>query len=215
MNAAKYLLGPQATLQTRKHSKLMKQKWLVSIGLAALLGLGSSVHAIPITGSIDMSGTATLNNIFLGSATEALSFQGVTVGGAPTGSFTGVTPGTSVTWNPFGWNPATTPVNPLWTFVFGGNTYEFDLASVAIANQNNSFLNLLGTGTLKRTGLDPTLGYWSFTISNPGGGAHANFQFTFANSQTAAVPDGGSSLMLLGAAFALMGFYVRRFRVTA
>jgi hypothetical protein len=170
--------------------------------LTGILALGMVVaaHAVPITGSIDMSGTATLNSTFLGSATAATAFSGATVGGSPTGTFAG-TFGASVTWSGFSW-PSNVLVAPLWTFVSGANTYSFDLASVSISSQTNSFLNLMGSGTLHVTGFDDTPGLWSFTISNPGGGAHPNFVFTFANSQTAAgVPDGGMTVALLGIAF--------------
>jgi protein with PEP-CTERM/exosortase system signal len=169
--------------------------------LTAILALGMVIaaQAIPITGTIDMSGTATLNSTFLGSATAATAFTGVTVGGAPTGTFAG-TFGSSVTWSAFSW-PSNVLVAPLWTFMFGANTYSFDLANVSVFSQDNSFLNLTGSGTLRVTGFADTPGIWSFTISNPGGGEHANFMFTFANSQTAAgVPDGGSAVALLGIA---------------
>jgi hypothetical protein len=172
------------------------------------LGMVIAAQAIPITGSIDMSGTANnLNNTLLGSATSVAFFTGVTVGGSPTGAFTG-TLGSSVTWSGFSW-PSNVLVAPLWHFMsVAGTTYSFDLANVSVFSQSNSFLNLMGSGTLHVDGFDDTPGTWSFTISNPGGGAHANFDFTFANSQTAAgVPDGGMTVALLGIAFVgLEGF---------
>lgn len=172
------------------------------------------VHAIPITGSVDMSGTATLDSTYLGSATQVTSFSGVTVGGSPTGAFTG-TFGDSVSWNAFGWNPGA-PVPSLWSFSDAGTgyTYTFDLAGVTIKAQDNYFLNLLGAGTLSITGngslYTPTAGVWSFTISNPLGGSHATYGFTFANSQTT-VPDGGSAVALLG--IALVGLEALRRRL--
>jgi hypothetical protein len=167
------------------------------------LGMVIAAQAIPITGAIDMSGTATLNSMFLGNATAASAFTGVTVGGAPTGTFAG-TFGASVTWSAFSW-PSNVLVAPLWTFVFGANTYSFDLAHVSVFSQSNEFLNLTGSGTFHVTGFDDTPGFWSFTISNPGGGPHPNFEFTFANSQTATgVPDGGMTVALLGIAFVVL-----------
>jgi hypothetical protein len=168
----------------------------------------------PITGSIDMSGTANnLNNTLLGSATSVAFFTAVTVGGSPTGTFAG-TAGSSVTWHGFSW-PSNVLVAPLWTFVSGATTYSFDLANVSVFSQSNSFLNLMGSGTFHVTGFDDTPGLWSFTISNPGGGAHANFDFTFANSQTATggVPDGGMTVALLG--LALVGVEVLRRKLKA
>jgi VPDSG-CTERM motif len=60
-------------------------------------------------------------------------------------------------------------------------------------------LNITGTGPA----YDATAGFWTFTISNAGGGNHDNFAFTFANNQTTVipnVPDGGMTVVLLGAA---------------
>ena len=181
---------------------------VLATGFLSCTFLCQNAGAIPITGSVDMSGTAFLNNAALGSATATTGYSAVTVGGIPTGSFAG-TVGDSVTWSIFGWNPSTAPVNPLWTYhdVGTGFTYAFNLGSVSVMNQSNTFLNLLGTGTLFITGpgspydAGGTGGVWSFTISNPTGGPHANFAFTFANSQTA-VPDSGSAVALLGIALA-------------
>ena len=195
--------------------KAIRNKYLL---LAAALALAAvtSVQAIPITGTIDMSGTANLDSTLLGSATKATSFTAVTVGGVPTGAYVG-TFGDSVAWNGFGWNPPTTPVNPLWSFTDAGTgfTYSFNLATVGVVSQDNSFLNILGTGSLTITGAgspyDTTDGQWSFTISNPGGGSHANFAFTFANSQTGAtVPDGGMTVILLGTGLAGLGLLRRK-----
>lgn len=187
-------------------SKILK--YLACIGMA--FSLAVTVQATPISGTIDMGGTAILNNVALGSATAATSFTGVTVGGIPTGNFAG-TFGTSVAWSGFGWNPFVPPVpQPLWSFVFAGKTFTFDLTSVTIVSQSNTFLNLLGGGTLKETGFDNTSGAWSFTISNPNGDPHATFAFTFANSQTANVPDGGTTVLLLGAALSGLALLRRK-----
>jgi hypothetical protein len=181
---------------------------VLAAGFLSCTLLCQNAGAIPITGTVDMSGTAFLNNAALGSATATTGYSAVTVGGSPTGSFAG-TFGDSVTWRIFGWNPSTTPVTPLWTYhdVGTGFNYAFNLTSVTVKGQDNFFLNLLGTGTLFVTGPGSpydaagTSGVWSFTISNPTGGPHATFDFTFANSQTA-VPDSGSAVALLGIALA-------------
>ena len=174
------------------------------------LGLAATVQAIPITGVVDMSGTATLDSTTLGSATKATGFSAVTIGGAPTGNYAG-TFGTAVSWAAFGWTPFVAPApQPLWSFVSAGKTFTFNLTSATVVSQNNSFLNLLGAGTLTETGFDNTSGSWSFTISNAGGAAHPDFSFTFANSQTASVPDGGLTVALLGAALSGLALIRRK-----
>ncbi len=192
---------------------------LASIATIIISGaiLSHQAQATPITGEIDMGGTVTLDSIFLGSATQTLGYASITVGGVPTGSFAG-TVGDSVTWTNFGWSPFfSTP--PLWSFtdVGTGYTYSFDLNSIPFVFQNNNFLNMLGVGTLDITGpgspYTPTIGLWSFTISNPGGGAHQNFEFTFANSQVSVpTPDGGSAVALLGVAIAGIEILRRKLR---
>jgi len=190
----------------------MKIKWLILTGAVALSAF-TTAQATPITGEVDMSGTVTLNNIFLGSASAATAFSAVTVGGIPTGSFVG-TAGDSVTWHAFSWPGGS--ASPLWSYtdVGTGDTYSFALSTDSIVSQSNTFLNLLGAGTLSISGpggYTPTTGTWSFTISNPDGSSHANFAFTFANSQTS-VPDGGSTAAMLGLALSAIGLVVRKAR---
>jgi hypothetical protein len=139
-------------------------------------------------------------------ATAFTGFSSVVVGGIPTGSFASVALGTAVTMSTFGWSPATTPVTPLWSFTSGGSLYSFDLLSVAVATQNSTFLNLTGTGTLKKGApgaLDPTTGVWSLSLSNPSG-SDTTLSFTFQESTTA-VPEGGSALSLLGISLVSLG----------
>jgi hypothetical protein len=193
----------------------MKNKWLILAGAVALTAF-STAQAIPITGQIAMSGSAMLDNTQLGLSTQASVFSNVRVGGLPSGSFTG-TFNDVVTWSAFTWVPAGS-ATPLWTFSDAGTgyTYTFNLASDTIIQRDNSFLNLLGTGTLFITGsgspydVGGTAGTWSFNISDTSGGSGANFVFTFANSQTAVVPDGGATVMLLGAALSALGLFRKK-----
>ncbi len=188
-----------------------KNKWLVLAGAMSLSAF-TTVQAIPITGEVDMSGTVTLNSQNLASATAATALTGVTVGGTPTGSYVG-TFGDLVTWSTFSWPGGS--ASPLWTFTdaITTDTYTFTLASDSVASQSSTFLNLLGTGTLSISGpgsYTPETGSWSFTISNPSGGAHANYNFTFANSQVAVTPDGGATVMLLGGALSALALLRRK-----
>jgi hypothetical protein len=207
---AQALLNGVPVLNSKTNMKTLK---VLSLVLAVAGALTQPVQAIMINGSIDMSGTATLNNNLLGSATAATAFSAVTVGGTPTGAFSG-TVGDSATWSAFSW-PSSTTVAPLWVFTDAGTgwTYSFNLDNVAVKSQDNEFLNLTGNGVLSIIGAgspyDSTTGAWSFTISNPGGGAHANFDFTFANSQTA-VPDGGATIALLGVGLLGLGALRRK-----
>lgn len=179
-------------------------KTLLAVG--ALCAFVNQASAISIDGQIKMSGETVLNGP-LASATAFTSFSNVKVGPAnSTGTYSGVTLGTAVTYTPFTFKPALvpSPVTPLWTFTDAGVTYSFELDTVTVMLQNNRFLNLFGTGTATATGYDATPGVWTFSIdttSNPTG-----FNFNFISTTEATppgVPDGGLTMALLG--FALVG----------
>ena len=180
----------------------MENRFLTMLA-AGLLSLAINTSAIPITGSVDINGVATLNSTSLATATAATAFPSAEVILTPTGAFAG-TVGSAVTFTPFGWMPATTPVNPLWTFVSGGRTYSFELASVAVENQGAAFLNLTGQGTLSITGggspYDPTPGNWTFTITTSGDNGTFDFGFVSSNCSVPGVPDGGLTVALLSSA---------------
>lgn len=178
---------------------------LLSVGIFA----GNEASAVLITGSIDFGGKAFLNSTNLALATSVTAWDSTP--GTPaadglanvidaTGSFLtgGVVPGTTTATMTAGWTFASGPLIPLWKIITGG--FEFDLSSSSVVSQDGRFLNVSGTGTILGTGFDPTPGVWSFTIANAGGSE--NTSFTFA-SQTAGVPDGGTTVALLG--FVLMG----------
>ncbi len=91
-------------------------------------------------------------------------------------------------------SPASIPFQ-LWTFKFGGNTYSFKLDhTLTAALSTNKQLLLGGTGTAFINGRDASPAVWS--LESTGGGG---FKFT-ATSSTSAVPDGGSTIALLGIA---------------
>lgn len=168
------------------------------------LALNSQAIPVPITGSISFAGTTTIDGLNFISATKFLSFQNVTVGApsALSGSYVG-TSGAAVTVTPFTWSPptASTPINPLWSFVVGGLTYSFDLSVMHQDYASLTGLLLSGSGTAHITGtgsnsLDTT-GNWDFSAQTLGLST-----FTFSSSTTipaTAVPDGGTTVTLLGA----------------
>src|SRR4051812_36350506 len=115
----------------------MKTLKALGLALAVAGALTQPVQAIMINGSVDMSGTATLNSTSLGSASAATAFASASVGGTPTGAFVG-TAGDSVNWSAFTW-PSSTTVAPLWLYTDAttGWTYSFNLDNVAVKSQDN------------------------------------------------------------------------------
>lgn len=190
-------------------------------GLAlALSGFTLSVQAIPtpITGAISFSGTSSMDGTSFVTATQFTSFENVFVGApsALSGDYVG-TAGADVTMTPFTWAPTTasTPINPLWSFAIGGLTYSFDLSVLHedFASTTGILLSGLGTAHITGTGVDKmdTSGNWSFSAQSLDLAT-----FTFSSTTAAApqhgVPDGGTTVVMLGSA--LLGLQLIRRKQT-
>lgn len=168
----------------------------------ASLALSMQATPIPITGSISFSGTTTIDGTGFVSATRFMSFQNVTVGAssALSGNYVG-TSGAAVTMTPFTWSPptASTPVNPLWTFVSGGDTYSFDLSVLHVdyASTTGLLLSGLGTAIITGPGLNflNTTGTWDLSAQTLN---LATFTFSSTTTVPNGVPDGGTTAILLG-----------------
>jgi hypothetical protein len=160
---------------------------------AALLAANLSM-ATPITGSLDFSGGAQLDGSTLGSATQVLTWTSVNV------TPLGVTPGSALdtTINP---GDSVSMLGP-WAFTSGATGlwsvggFTFDLATSGIVFQTDDFLSVKGYGSVSGNSFDPTPGMWFFTSQGKGIG-EGNFSFS---ATTRAVPDGGTTSILLGAA---------------
>ena len=170
-------------------------KTLLGAAAAAMLSLSAS--AVPITGGISETGNFVPNNANLLLATQ------ITLGApafvtAVAGSYVGVvTPGAVVIWNtPLIISPIT-PLVPLWTVT---GLASFDLTSFLIDPTSTSdALTLRGTGVLHLLGFDNTAGTWIATFNTAGG----TFSFSSSNG---AVPDGGTTIVLLGSALSGMAW---------
>lgn len=183
----------------------MKNKWFVAGAVAALVAFTATVQAVPINGSINFQGgTATLNGPVT-TATAITAFGGSpsvnnNLGVAPTGAYAG-TGNTAVTFlsTGFQFSPTMIP-SPvaLWSFIFGGNTYSFSLTSVISSVGVGPTLNLAGAGILSISGgvYQDTVGTWTFSTTGTG---PATYGFVAGNTAVP-TPDGGTTVMLLGAA---------------
>jgi hypothetical protein len=122
-----------------------------------------------------------------------------------TGNFSGILAGTQATMAQL-WifNPST-PTPGLWSV--GG--FTFDLLSSSIVLQNASHLDIDGTGIVSGNGFAPTNMDWSFSVQSSGGRPRVKFSFS---ADATAVPDGGTTVMLLGAALGALGL-ARRYLI--
>jgi hypothetical protein len=164
-------------------------------------------QAVPITGGISLAGGYTTDTGDVNTAHAFTSFFDVEVTGGA-GTYAGIPNGMSsppVTMVPFTFNPFVPPVNSLWSLTYLSNTYSFDLLTCIIAQQGGDTLTLHGTGTLHATGFTDTAGAWVFTANELGG----TFSFSSSNG---VIPDGGTTVALLGIALAGIEGARRMFR---
>ncbi len=182
------------------HMKTIKT--LLAVAAATAFTLGSA-FAAQITGDIDFAGQAFFDTNSLATATQVTNFrasdgtnQSATVTQA-NGDFSGIPTGTNASFpNAYTFNPSS-PTSPLWTV--GG--FTFNLTSSTVAFQSSQFLSIKGTGFLTGNGFDKTPGTWAFTSQQADGSEQDSFSFSANTSaQPGQVPDGGSTVALLGAA---------------
>jgi VPDSG-CTERM motif len=185
----------------------MKNKLLIAGAVAAFVAFGITVQAVPITGEIGFSGTNltfTANSVtFIGSASVDTGAAGPSGSWAPTAGASPVTFTSITSFTPL----APSPVSPLWSFVSGGLTYQFNLTSLTVvADIPGTILALTGLGTATISGgvFDPTPATWSLTAT---AGGPINFEFDSGNT---AVPDGGMTVTLLGAALSGLALFRKK-----
>lgn len=168
------------------------KKLLLSIAFGALvMGVAAQpAQALSITGGVNFGMNAAPNTGNWADATGVVfgvSYPGfnsnVTSG---TGSYAGVTPLlTLASYQDFTFSPALAPapVNPLWTFDFGGRTYSFRLDSIDDNDYDagTKTRSLRGTGVLSISGAGPsyedTISTWYFS----GQGTNGNFSVSSTN----------------------------------
>jgi hypothetical protein len=181
------------------------------IGAAlALIALASTAHAAKITGTINMgtdsnvagsgvvladsSGTALVSGV--AGAAQVKSWVAPIVT-STSGDFLSVANGTAVSFQtPWVFNPSTA-YTPLWSV--GG--FTFNLSS-SVFSFFGPTLSVIGTGKLNADGFEETDGVWAFTTQ----GSAAQGVFSWSSSTEAkGVPDGGTTVAMLGFSFLAVG----------
>jgi len=185
---------------------------MLATGVLSCAVFSQQAQATAINGDIQFAGEVHFDTNSLATATRVVTwfdvfhnagFSSVTSG---TGDFAGIAPGTQATMaQPWIFTPST-PTPGLWSV--GG--FSYDLLTSTVVTQNAGTLLITGTGIVSGNGFDPTSMDWSFTTQSAGGQTRTNFSFS-ANG--VAVPDGGTTVMLLGVALGVLGM-ARRFLIS-
>jgi len=168
---------------------------------AAVCGVGGIAQAVPISGDITFAGGVELDTTSAGTATEVLAWTGVNGEGSPTvisadGSFSALV-GDSATFSaPWFFNSGS--VADLWSV--GGFTFDLTSSHVIFQGGSPAVVAVDGIGAVMGNGESPEAMTWSFSTSDPGAAGISTLVFSFqvASGTTAAVPDGGTTAMLLG-----------------
>ncbi len=186
-------------------------KTLLAMVAVAASGLAcQQAQAIPITGGMTFTGGAIFDTASLATASTVNTFSNTNVMDAD-GSFTGISGPVTMS---APWTFAPVPGLPrpsLWSV--GG--FTFDLSGTTGVERpvigGIQFLVITGVGTIfGPNGFDPTPVTWSFSTQAP----KVNGQFSFS-AATSAVPDGGTTVMLLGAALIGLAAYRAKFAKSA
>jgi len=182
----------------------MKLKTTSTLGaaLVAALALTSAANAAFIKGEIAVGALST----------AAIDFGANTVSFTPTAPLINAIVSNSTqdfatlapvmtfgSYKNFTYDPLTVS-NPVWSF--GG--VSFSLLNISSISESASSLVLFGSGNALAAGFDDTPGTWSFSADKTGS--------SFSWSSTAAVPDGGTTIALLGVS--LLGLHGIRRRLS-
>jgi hypothetical protein len=174
---------------------------LIAAGFALTALSTQEAQATKIDGRIDFAGSVRFDASALQNVTQVVEWRdifgnaGFSNVAAFNGSFVGfVNLGDQATMaTPWTFLPPPGGQPALWSV--GG--FTFDLTSATVITQNATFLNISGVGTVSGNGFEDTTAGWAFTTQNAGG--TGNF-FSFSANTATGVPDGGSTVSLLGCA---------------
>jgi hypothetical protein len=187
----------------------MKRSLVVLFFALACAAVPSKAAAVPITGSIGFGGSiaggagsinwATVNSIDIESNQAVVLCFGATPCSGSYAVFNDADLELAV-YNDFTFAPGLVVTNPIWS----ADGFGFNLTSITSVTRGTAGILITGLGTaFGPAGFDPTPATWSFS-------ADETSEIRFS-STTAAVPDGGSMLALLGLGMLGLGVARRRF----
>ena len=184
-------------------------KKIQALSAVILFSVAMGVAAIPITGEIGMGGNfiavdSNGNTTSIGLASGIDFDPNKFIVNSATGSFSGVTAIGTIQDFQFS-GGAFSSISDFWTV----ESFSFDLMTITkLASSTDTFLDLQGTGIMRGTGYDATIGSWTFTGDTTGGFSSGNGSSIFSwSAGSTAVPE-PAILALMGVG--LLGFAVSR-----
>lgn len=174
--------------------------------ILALVSFNPAAQATPITGSIGFTGGYVQNGGTQGNLATATSMSLVsTMIGFTSGNFVGASLLSFK--SPIQVNPAVI-TGTLWQVLVGSKTYTFTATSAIQDLTTPAGLHIIGTGTISDgNAANNTAG--SFQLGFGASGEAFQFQST-ATTKPGSVPDGSSTVMLLGASLTGLCFLRRK-----
>jgi hypothetical protein len=178
--------------------------------VAAVAAITGSVQAVPISGVIGFSGTATTDNANAASSTEVLSWGNNAIG-LHSGTFSTLSGAATVALaSPWFFNSGAK--SGFWVVTDGANSYSFNLSSSSVFSSSATSITVVLAGTVVSSiaGLDPTAFSGSFTLQNPSvNNGNRTYSYTESISFNS-VPDGASTVLLLGSALSGLALIRRK-----
>jgi hypothetical protein len=194
--------------------KKITKKTIQLAGAAAVaLVVTQSLQSAQLVGAIGFGGNVTWDTESAATATEVTGWLDTQVI-SDTGTFASfITPIAPVLFSSTTWhlNDPSTAIANFWQA--GGFTFTLD--SSAIVTQGgtpgvNGYVVVDGTGMVSGNGFSATTINWVFNSQDPKSGTNPD-QWTFsASSIGAAVPDGASTILLLGLALSGLALLKRK-----
>ena len=186
---------------------LNKPKTVLSFLATALITIAfcaQGAQAVPLGGTIEFVGFGSITST--NGNTTTIDFSDAMWTASGTGDYSNTagiqTTFKSINYTGTGANALLAgSVSPLWTFNLGATTYSFELTGVSFAYAGSGISTLAGSGIASITGYDPTPG--SFVFGSV---------FQFVSGAATSVPDGGSTIALLGLALVGVEGMRRRLR---
>lgn len=184
----------------------MKNLFKIVAAVVMAVTLGRSVQAVPITGGITFNGTATLNSNNIAKATSVTSWgtNKVTAVSGTFLSFGSISLGDIVKLAP-NWSFNSGVLGKFWQV--GG--FTFNLADSSALSLMNGVLTIILNGSVSGNNFDVTPFSGTVTIHGTPGTASVTFSDNFSFNP---VPDGGTTVLLLGAALSGLALARRKLK---